>query len=244
MSELIENPIFLSVSGSHLFGIPKPGDIDIRGAHALTKKQFWTNWQKTKPKWVIEYVNKVEGLDLVSHEVGAYLKEIGKPNVNFIEQVLSPMRIVRSKWYDQIQDLARDCVSKTMYSHWKGFAMHTSYHAVKEDYKKAKRNLYLLRIYYQGIYVARNEMVKSSFEDFKSLDVFNDSLVQELFDCKRRKADFFNKQNFLTHCAELEKQLQVEISNSKIRDAPSVKTKEEINELVREIYEETLRYKK
>lgn len=231
---MIENPVFISVSGAHLFGIPNPTDVDLRGAHLLNETHFWLSWGRKKPKHCVEKM--YQDVDFVSQEIGAYLKELVKPNVNFIEQVLSPLSIVRSKWYPELQEISRDCISKAMYSHWKGFAMHTSYHAVQEDYKKAKRNLYLLRIYYQGIFVARNERLRSDFDSFRELDCFNDELVQELFDCKKRSVDFFNKQNFLTHCKEIEDTLQLEIEKSKLREAPSKETKSHAEEYFKRVY--------
>lgn len=231
---MIEKPLFLSISGSHLYGIPSPEDIDLRGAHILDENRFWDSWGKPKPKDIVE--KKFNGIDLVSHEIGGFLRELTAPNVNFIEMVLSPLSIIRSEYYNELQDIARDCVSKSMYSHWKGFAKHTTYHAVQEDYKMPKRNLYLLRIYYQGIYIARNEKLRSDFDSFRSLDCFNDSLVQELFDCKKRHAEFFNKQTFLSHCSELEKKLNEEVINCKLREAPTEETKQHAKDFFKMIY--------
>jgi hypothetical protein len=239
---MIEKPVFLSISGSHLYGIPKPEDIDIRGAHIINEENFWKNFGKQHPSWCIEKI--YNGIDIVSHEIQSYVKEMLKPNVNFIEQVLSPITIVRSEYYPELQDLARDCVSKAMYAHWKGFAMHTAYHAVTEDYKKPKRNLYLLRIYYQGISVARTEMLRSDFDSFRKLDCFNDSLVQGLFDCKKNGVDFFDKHQFLTHCSELEKILQDDITKSNLREAPSPQTKESAMEFVKNIYKKEFGWSK
>ena len=231
---MIENPVFLSIGGSHLFGIPSPEDVDLRGAYLINEEKFWKNFGKQHPSWALE--KNFNGIDLVCWEIGQYVNEMLKPNVNFIEQVLSPLRIITSPLYEELQDIARDCVSKSMYSHWKGFAQHTAYHAVQEDYKVPKRNLYLLRIYYQGISVARTGVIKSSFDNYKELDCYNDTLVQELFDCKKRKAEFFNKQQFLTHCSELEKLLNDEVVKSKIREAPTEETKVRAHKFVINAY--------
>lgn len=225
---MIENPIFLSVSGSHLYGIPDPKDIDIRGAHVYPLQTYLRmgGHHETLDKMLAGNV------DLVSHEIGKFLKLLVAPNVTFIEEVLSPLSIVRSKWYTELQQIARDCVSKAGYSHWKGFAKHTSYHAVQEDYKKPKRNLYLLRIYYQALYVLKNGKLRSDFGSLKDIEEYNDALVTELFECKKNKADFFNKQQFLAHCGELEKILAQKLeTNKELRDAPSAETKEQASDL-------------
>lgn len=232
---MIENPVFLSVSGSHLYQIPAPDDIDIRGAHYVTEERFYQMARSIKAKAVVEK-EIAPKIDFVSTEIGRFLTEMTKPNVNFIEQVLSPLSIVRGKYYTQLQELARDCISKACYAHWKGFAKHTTYHAVQEDYKKPKRNLYLLRIYYQGILVAREKRFRSDFGAYKELDCYNDSLVTELFECKKNKTDFFNKQAFLAHCGELEKLLQEEIEKSDLRDAVTDKTRTEAFWLFQTIY--------
>ena len=51
---MIEKPIFISVSGSHLFGIPKPEDVDLRGAHISSEEQFWKSFGKQNPNWTKE----------------------------------------------------------------------------------------------------------------------------------------------------------------------------------------------
>lgn len=228
---MIENPIFISVSGSHLYGIPDPEDVDLRGAHAVSWEQF-SDYRGRRDKPIEKTIGQV---DLVSQEIGRFLALLVKPNVNFIEQVLSPLKIVTSKHHNNMKEIARDCISKACYSHWKGFAKHTSYHAVQEDYKKAKRNLYLLRIYYQALYVIKNGKIRSDFDSFRNIEEFNDDMVTELFDCKKRKAPFHNKQNFLAHCGELEKILAQKLEKSDMRDAPLPEAKDGSNWLYGEI---------
>jgi len=69
---MIEKPVFLNISGSHLYGIPKPEDIDIRGAHIINEENFWKNFGKQHPSWCIEKI--YNGIDIVSHEIQSYVK--------------------------------------------------------------------------------------------------------------------------------------------------------------------------
>lgn len=230
----ISNPIFLSVSGSHLYGIPNPSDLDLRGVFTLSKEDYIK--LGTRKETVEKTI--ANDVDIVWQELGKYLGLLIKPNVNMIEHALSPLNIMAGHGFKEIQHIARDCVSKACYSHWKGFAKHTSYHAVQEDYKKAKRNLYLLRIYYQGLHVLENLKLKSDFDSFRNIDMFNDELVEELFDCKRRKAPFHNKQAFLSHCGDLEKVLAERLEKSDLRDAPTKETKDQAGNLYQNLVEE------
>lgn len=230
---MIENPVFISISGSHLYGIPSPEDLDLRGAHIISKDKF----MDIRGRRDRQIEKTIGNIDLVSQEIGRFLCLLVKPNVNYIEQVLSPLRIVTSKWYPELQELARDCISKACYSHWKGFAKHTQYHAVKEDYRKSKRNLYLLRIYYQAHYLAETGKFRCSFSDFKDCSVYNDDLVIELFECKQHQAPFLDKTVFLDHCSMLEKTMQKKLDESKLREVPSQETKKQANVLYSRIME-------
>lgn len=230
---VIENPVFLSISGSHLYGIPTPEDCDLRGAHIIS----WGKFADINGRRDNSIEKSIGNVDLVSQEFGRFLSLMIKPNVNFIEQVLSPLRIITSEYYDELKEIARDCISKSCYSHWKGFAKHTQYHAVQEDYRKPKRNLYLLRMYYQGHFLAETGKFRSNLSDFVKCSVYNKELVEELFDCKRRNAPFLNKTVFLDHCSMLEKTLQEKIDRADLRNVPE----ESVNERAQNLYNKAMR---
>lgn len=229
---MIKNPIFLSISGSHLYGFPNPEDGDLRGCHFYSKEELFA---LNQPKETIE--RNVGNVDMISHEIKKFLTLLLKSNVNFIEETLSPLRIIRTPWYDELREIARDCLSKKCFEHWKGFAKHTSYHAAQEDYKKPKRNLYLLRQYYQGIYLYQTVKFKSNIKDLEDCEVYSTDLVEELLECKANGEAFINRTIFLDHCSFLEKELEKARDDSDIREKPSEETVERAGALLRDVRE-------
>ncbi len=196
---MIKHPIFISMSGSHLYGIPDPSDTDLRGCHVLAP-----------------------GLD------NKVINLLRKPNVNMIEAALSPLVITSSDAHLDLKVMALECLSKDCYGHLQGFIKHTKHHAEKENYEKPKRNLYLLKSYYQGIYLFDNLTFRSSFEYFKDLYCYNDDIMEELFYAKIHKEGFGNKNVLQEHIAYLDRQLQKSKEATKLREHPAIDKEEAI----------------
>ncbi len=97
----MEIPIFVVISGSDLYSIPESSDVDIRGVHILDREVFIKNClYKSKEG---EVINKTFGkCDFVSFELGKFLREILKPNANFIEIALSDKILYSSKHHEDV----------------------------------------------------------------------------------------------------------------------------------------------
>ncbi len=181
----MEIPIFVVISGSDLYGIPNPSDVYIRGVHILDRELFVKNCiYKSKEG---EVINKMFGkCDFVSYELGKFLRELLKPNANFIEIALSDKVLYSSKYHKDVKEIAHNCTCKNLYYHWKGFIKNhlQKFHI---DAKNPKICLYILRAYYQGILCLNTGNFKSDFNSFKCLDCYDDEIVSYLFECKINK---------------------------------------------------------
>src|SRR5579883_791845 len=86
-------PRFVTVSGAHLYGFPSPdSDIDLRGCHQLPLRAVVG---LDLPDETVE--RKLDLADteveLVSHDIGKYLRLLVRNNGYILEQVFSPFII-------------------------------------------------------------------------------------------------------------------------------------------------------
>src|SRR5262249_40034903 len=84
-------PLFVTVSGAHLYGFPSPdSDIDLRGCHVLPLRDVvgLSIANETKESKIIHRGTEVE---LVSHDIGKYLRLLLKNNGYVLEQIFSPI---------------------------------------------------------------------------------------------------------------------------------------------------------
>src|SRR4051794_4456996 len=83
-------PLFVTVSGAHLYGFPSPdSDVDLRGCHLAPLRDVVgidLPPETVEPKGLL---NGTE-VEMVSHEVGKYLRLLLKNNGYILEQVFSP----------------------------------------------------------------------------------------------------------------------------------------------------------
>jgi predicted nucleotidyltransferase len=83
-------PLFVTVSGAHLYGFPSPdSDVDLRGAHLLTLREIVG---LDLPEETLERKLDLAGVEveLVSHDLGKYLRLLVKNNGYVLEQIFSP----------------------------------------------------------------------------------------------------------------------------------------------------------
>src|SRR5581483_4768831 len=84
-------PLFVTVSGAHLYGFPSPdSDIDLRGCHLLPLRDVVG---LDVPDQTVERKLDHGGIEveLVSHDLGKYLRLLVKNNGYVLEQIFSPL---------------------------------------------------------------------------------------------------------------------------------------------------------
>ena len=83
-------PLFVTVSGAHLYGFPSPdSDVDLRGAHLLPLRDVVG---LSLPNETLEISGMHHGIevDLVSHDAGKYFRLLMRNNGYVLEQIFSP----------------------------------------------------------------------------------------------------------------------------------------------------------
>ncbi len=106
MRQLIEGldyrPLFVTVSGAHLYGFPSTdSDVDLRGCHQLPLRDVVG---LDVPNQTLEQKIDHDGteVELVSHEVGKYLRLLVRNNGYILEQVFSPIVVLGQEFLDDL----------------------------------------------------------------------------------------------------------------------------------------------
>ena len=84
-------PLFVTVSGAHIYGFPSPdSDVDLRGCHMLSLENVVG---LNLPDETIDYsaIDNGTEVDLVSHDVGKYFRLLVRNNGYVLEQIFSPL---------------------------------------------------------------------------------------------------------------------------------------------------------
>lgn len=150
--------LFANVSGAHLFGTATANsDIDLRGSFIVPTVELL---KFKKPRDTIE-LSKGD-VEIQFHEAEKFLSLMTRGNMNFIEEVKSPFRIVDTPVAEEMRKIADLCLSKETFSHVQGMSIHTKKHAQKENFSNPKRNLYLLRELLRGIALFRDGVFESN----------------------------------------------------------------------------------
>lgn len=166
MRRLVEGvdyrPLFVTVSGAHLYGFPSSdSDVDLRGCHQLPLRDVVG---LDLPNQTLEHKIDHQGteVELVSHEVGKYLRLLVRNNGYILEQVFSPIVVMGQEFLDELRPLASKCITRHHYHHYRGFYATQRKLIAKEEPKRAKPVLYAYRVLMTGIHLLRTGEVEAN----------------------------------------------------------------------------------
>lgn len=153
-------PLFVTVSGAHLYGFPSAdSDVDLRGAHLLPLADLVG---LDPPQQTLERKLDLAGIEveLVSHDLGKYLRLLVKNNGYVLEQIFSPLVVAGQDFLDALRPLARRCITRHHYHHYRGFFATQRKLLDKQEPKIAKTVLYAYRVLLTGIHLLRTGEVE------------------------------------------------------------------------------------
>jgi predicted nucleotidyltransferase len=197
--------LFANISGAHLFGTASPrSDIDLRGCFIVPTLGLL---RFLKPKDTIEFSK--EDVEIQIHEAEKFLSLMTKGNMNFIEEVKSPFRIVDTPMAEEFRKLADLSLSKETFRHVQGMSIHTKKHALKENFSNPKRNLYLVRELLRGIVLFRDGIFESNVSDLARQhgDPKIVELVARLIELKHEGRDYNQTSQFREFTGLLENEM-------------------------------------
>jgi len=168
--------IYLTISGSHLYGVPsKDSDIDYRGAFITGTENLLGLFRK----------NDVISLkpDIVVFEVAKELSLAVKGNCNVLEHIFSEPIYATSDYLEMRSIMANSLPRNGLYESYRGMAYH-NYHKFIESgrNRSVKKYLYVVRGLMAGIYVLETGRVEPSL--FKLNSYFGYPVVDVLREAK------------------------------------------------------------
>lgn len=175
-------PHFVTVSGAHLYGFDSPdSDVDLRGCHRLPLRAVVG---LDTPRETFErsgYYEDVE-VDLVSHDIGKYLRLLARNNGYVLEQVFSPLIVMGQEFLRELRPIAQRCITRFHYHHYRGFYATQRKLLDKQEQKKAKSLLYAYRVLLTGIHLLQTGEVEANL--LRLREQFQLSFVDELIRSK------------------------------------------------------------
>ena len=155
-------PLFVTVSGAHIYGFPSPdSDVDLRGCHLLPLKEVVG---LSLPEETIDRSSVQNGteVDIVSHEIGKYLRLLVKNNGYVMEQIFSPLVVLGQDFLDELRPIAQRCITRFHAHHYLGFYSKQRKLLEKEPVKKAKSLLYAYRVLLTGLNLMNTGKVETN----------------------------------------------------------------------------------
>jgi len=166
------DPLFVTVSGAHLYGFPSPdSDIDLRGCHLLPLEEVLG---LAEPSETIEAEFEFQGVkvDLVSHDVRKFFRLLLKNNGYVLEQVFSPLVVVGEEFLAELRPVAKCCITPNHYHHYRGFYERLRKTLEEQEPKLVKTLLYAYRVLLTGIHLLETGQVEANlFRLCELLDV-------------------------------------------------------------------------
>jgi uncharacterized protein len=162
VARLDYRPLFVTVSGAHLYGFPSPdSDVDLRGCHLLSLPDIVGI---DAPPLTLEHKAIHDGteVELVSHEAGKYLRLLLRNNGYILEQIFSPIVVLGQEFLDELRPLARNCITRNHYHHYRGFFATQQKLIAKDEPKRTKPVLYAYRVLMTGIHLMRTGEVEAN----------------------------------------------------------------------------------
>jgi predicted nucleotidyltransferase len=176
-------PLFVTVSGSHIYGFnSQDSDVDLRGCHNLPLDKIVG---LNSPTETIDRASVEDGVevDIVSHEIGKYLRLLVKNNGYVLEQIYSPLVISGDAFLGSLRQLAAKCITRFHYHHYRGFFATKLKLLDKEPTKKAKSLLYAYRVLLTGTHLMKTGRVVTNIlelHDEAKLDFIPDLIAQKV----------------------------------------------------------------
>jgi len=222
-------PLFVTVSGAHLYGFPSPdSDVDLRGCHKLPLSDVVG---LDRPRETIEPEFDLAGteVELVSHDVGKYLRLLVRNNGYILEQIFSPIEIMGQEFLDELRPIAKRCITRHHYHHYRGFYATQRKLIDKEEPKRVKPVLYAYRVLMTGIHLLRTGEVEANL--LRLNEHFDFAFLSELIAQKSTEHAPANLdwEFHEARLAELESQLDRAFEESEL---PEDRDRKAVNELL------------
>jgi predicted nucleotidyltransferase len=214
-------PLFVTVSGAHLYGFSSPdSDFDVRGCHLMPLEAALSIAVQRE---TVEYTGIESGreIDFVSHDAAKFFSLMLRKNGYVMEQIFSPIVVVGGPDLEELRAIARGCITRHIHHHYQGFYRNQMAMAEKEEVKKAKTLLYAYRVLLTGIHVLRTGEIEANLPAL--LEAYPLSGVRELMAAKVKEKAGIGAGDLESHrraLGELAARLEWAFAESRLPEAP------------------------
>lgn len=182
--------LFVTLSGADLYGFPSAdGDYDLRGAHVLPLRHIVrgslnSGGLDTIKGMTVEVLDKVRApeMDLVSHDIGKFLRLALKGNGYVLEQLFSALVVETSEWHEELLAIAPGLVTAKVYHHYRGFFTNQEKLYDRLGEKWVKGLLYRYRVALTGVHALRTGVIEANILALN--DWFRSERIDELIAMK------------------------------------------------------------
>lgn len=153
--------LFVTISGAHLYCFSSAdSDYDIRGAHLLPPERLLG--LRKGEETITRMIEGPPEVDLVTHDAEKFFRLLLKPNGYVLEQLYSPLVVLRTPAYEALKEIARGCITRRHVLHYTGFAENQWNLLLKEERPRVKPLLYCFRVLLTGIHLMRTGIVEAN----------------------------------------------------------------------------------
>lgn len=179
--------IFATISGAHLYGFPSPdSDFDLRGIHLLPAREV-VGLSEPQETVEVEEIDAGMEIDLVTHDLKKFIKLMLKRNGYVLEQLLSPLVVHTTPFYEELKAFVPECLTRFHAHHYLGFAETQWRLFGKENPPRVKPLLYVYRVLLTGIHLMRTGQVEANLLNLN--EVFRLSYLPDLIQRKLTGAE-------------------------------------------------------
>jgi uncharacterized protein len=225
--------LFATISGAHIYGFPSQNsDFDLRGAHVLPLDEV-LGLRMRHETIEKEHVRNGMEIDLVTHDVGKFFGMLLKRNGYVLEQLLSPLVVFSTPEFEQLKELAPDCVTRYHAYHYIGFAQTQWKLYSKEMPPRVKPLLYVYRVLWTGIHLMRTGKLMTNLDELN--DIYPHSYIPELIDrkCNGKEKETIEPESVGFHEKEFNRllqQLHSEMQSTQLPEMP--RCEHQLNDLL------------
>jgi predicted nucleotidyltransferase len=218
--------VFATISGAHLYGFPSPdSDYDLRGCHVLPVHEVVG---LDVGRETIEVSAKEGGfeLDLVTHDAHKFFGLLLKKNGYVLEQVYSPLVVHTTPEHEELQQMARGCITRHHSHHYFGFAETQWRLFEKEVPRKVKPLLYVYRVLLTGIQLMRTGEVEANLlhlNETARLPHVADLIARKLAGPEQSALDEADVDFHRREYERLRAELEAAYQTSKLPEGPSAR---------------------
>ncbi len=214
-------PLFVTVSGAHLYGFPSPdSDVDLRGAYILPLHAVLG---LDAPEETITHQFERDGreMDLVLYDITKFLALLLKKNGYVLEQLYSPLVVQGGTAFEELRVLARGAITRHVYHHYAGFARNQIKEFEGESPRRVKTLLYVFRVLLTGLWLLQTGEVEANLHRLNAtfqLPFIPGLIAQKI---KERAAlDEADLPVYREAIANLQMQLEIAFADTTLPDQP------------------------